>query len=105
VLLLEEPLAAGRECGGPPSELVEFEQAGLVRVKQPGALALIRVDGRVQPLELCGDELVLVGCAGNHRALGSDQLLGVKQRLADLFEDVPIELVGADVALRTAAVI
>ena len=52
-----------------------------------------------------GDELVLVGCAGEHGALGGEQLLWVKQRLADLIEHVLVELVGADVALRTEAVV
>src|SRR5450755_4113037 len=52
-----------------------------------------------------GDEFVLVGCTGDRGALGGDELLGVKQRVADLFEDVLVQLVGADVALRTAAVV
>ena len=89
--------------GGAAGELVEFEQPGLVGVEQPGAFALVALEGAVEPLELSGDELVLVGWrAGDHGALGGDQLSGVKQRLADLREDVFVELVGADVALRTA---
>ena len=98
-------LAAGGERGGPSGQLVKFDQPGLVGVKEPGSLAFLGVDGAVQALELRGDEFVLVGCAGDEGALGGDELLGVKQRLADLFEDVLVELVGADVTLRTAAVV
>jgi hypothetical protein len=43
----------------------------LVGVEQPGALSLLGVDGRVQPLELSGDQLVLVGRPGEEEgALG-----------------------------------
>jgi hypothetical protein len=49
--------------------------------------------------------LVLVGRASDHGALGGDQLSGVKQRLADLLEDILVELVGSDVPLRTPAVV
>ncbi len=103
VLLLGELVAPGRDGGGAVGELVEFEQLGLVGVDQPGAFALVALQGVVEPLELGGDEFVLVGWrAGDHGALGGDQLPGVKQRLADLREDVFVEFVGADVALWAA---
>ena len=105
VSLLAELLAAGGERRGASRELVEVDQPSLVGVKQPGALALRGVERCVQALELRGDKLVLVRGAGDQGALGGDQLVGVKQRLADLFEDVLVELVGADVALGTAAVV
>ena len=102
---MAQPVAVGGQRGGAWGELAELDQPRLVGVKQPGALAPVCVDRRVQALELRGDELVWVGCAGDQGALGGDQLLGVKQRLADLLKDVLVKLVGADVALRTAAVV
>jgi len=75
----------------------------LVGVEQSRALPLVALERSIQALELCADEFVLVGGgAGDQRALGGDQLPGVKQRLADLTEDVLIQFVGANVALGTA---
>jgi hypothetical protein len=103
VLLLGELVAAGRDGVGAAGEFVEFNQPGLVGVEQPGALVVLVLDGDVGSLELSGDELVLVGWrAGDHGAPVGDQLPGVKQRPADLREDVLVELVGANVALRAA---
>lgn len=84
---------------------VELEETGLVGVKQPRALTVLGVDGGVQALELAGDQLVLVGRAAEHGALAGEQLLWVKQRLADLSEHVLVERVGADRALWTEAVL
>ena len=95
---------AGGERAAASSELIEVQHAGLVGVKQPGAFALLGVDGGVQALELAGDQLVLVGRAGEHGALAGEELLWVKQCLADLPEHVLVELLGADVAFRTEAV-
>ena len=96
-------VAAGGDRGGSVGELVEFEQLGLVGVAQSGAFTLVVLDRVVEPLELCGDEFVLVGWrAGDHGVLGGDQLSGVEQRLTYLREDVFVELVGADVALGAA---
>ena len=76
---------------------------GRIEAEQPGAFAFVALDRAVEPFELGGDDLVLVGWrAGDHGALGGDQLPRVEQRLADLREDVFVELVGADVALRAA---
>ena len=96
-------VAAGGEGGGAPGELVEFEQSGLVGVQQSGALALVAVQRGIEPSELGGDELVLVGRrSGDHGALAGDQLPGVEQDLADLRPDVVVEFVGADVSLGAA---
>ena len=98
-------MVAGGERAGASGELVEVEQAGLVGVKEAGALALLGVDGGVESLELAGDQLVLVRFAGEHGTLAGEQLLWVKQRLADLTEHVLVERVSADPALRTEAVL
>ena len=96
--------AAGGEGAGAPGELVEFEQSGLVGVQQPGALALVAVQRGVEPSQLSGDQLVLVGRrAGDDGALAGDELPGVEKNLADLRPDVVVEFVGADVALGAAA--
>ena len=96
-------VAAGGDRGGSVGELIEFEQPGLVGVEQPGAFAFMALEGGVESFELSEDEFVLVGWrAGDHGVLGGDQLSWVEQRLAYLREDVFVELVGADVALRAA---
>ena len=76
----------------------------MVGVEQSGSLSLAALEGAVEALELGGDELVLIDWgAGDHGALGGDQLSGVQQGLADLLEDVLVELVRADVDLGAAA--
>jgi hypothetical protein len=47
-LLFGELVAAGGDRGGASGELVEVEQSGLVGVEQPGALALVAVQGAVE---------------------------------------------------------
>ena len=101
---VHELAVAGGERAGTSGELVEVEQTGLVGVKQSCALGLFGVDDGVQALELGGDQLVLVGRAGEHGALAGEELLWVKQSLAYLLEHILVELVGADVALRTESV-
>ena len=98
-----ELVAAGGEGGGAPGELVEFEQPSLVGIQQPDALALVAVHRGIEPSQLSGDQLVLVGRrSGDHGALARDQLPGIEQHLADLRPDVSVEFVGADVALGAA---
>ena len=98
-------VAAGGERAGASGQFVELEETGLVGVKQPRALTVLGVDGGVQAFELAGDQLVLVGRAGEHGTLAGEQLLWVEQRLADLPEHVLVERVGADGAFRTEAVL
>ena len=98
--LARELVAADGQRAGPAGQLVELEETGLVGVKQPRALTVLGVDGCVQTLELGGDELVLVGRAGEHGVLAGEQLLWVKQRLADLPEHVLVERVTPSTAAR-----
>ena len=63
------------------------------------------VDRGAQALQLAGDQLVLVGRAGEHGAFAGEELLWVEQRLADLPEHVLVERVGADGAFWTKTVL
>jgi hypothetical protein len=46
---LGEQVAPGRDRGRAVGELVEFEQPGLVGVKQPGPFAIVALEGAVEP--------------------------------------------------------
>ena len=63
------------------------------------------VDRGTEALQLAGDQLVLVGCAGEHGPFAGEELLWVEQRLADLPEHVLVERVGADRAFPAEAVL
>ena len=75
LLLSREPGAAGCQYTGATGELLEFQQPGLVGVKQASALALFGLDGCVEVFELRGHQLVLVGRPGEHSALGGQELV------------------------------
>jgi len=105
VALVHELAVAGGQRASASGELAEVQQAGLVGVEQPGALALLGVNRGAQALELARDQLVLVGRSREHGAFAGEQLLRVQQRLADLPEHVLVQRVGADRAFRTEAVL
>jgi len=74
-----ELIAAGGDGGGASGEIVEFEQSGLVGVEQSGSFSLAALQDGVEAVELGSDELILVDRgAGDHGALGSDQLFRVQ---------------------------
>jgi hypothetical protein len=105
-LLVGELLAASVDLGGPPLDLGELQQPSLVEVDQPAAFGLSGVELALQAGKLSGEQLVVGGgLAGGDGAFAGQQHLGAEQGGADLVEHERVQLVGADVALGTAALL
>lgn len=76
-LLVGELPAAGVDLGGPPPDLGERKQPGLVEVDQPAAFTLGGVELALQAGELGGEQLVVGGgLAGGDGSLAGEQDLG-----------------------------
>ena len=105
VVLAGQCLSAGSDVSAAPLDLGEFEEPGLVEVGEASPFCVGRFDLAVEPGQFDSEELIvgdgsLVGQGG----LAGDEDVGLEEGGADLVEDEGVELVGADVTLRAAAV-
>ena len=96
----------GIELFGSALELDEFDQPSLVEVGEASTLVVGGVDLPLEAGELRVEQFVI----GRGRAFGDglfagEEHLGPQQRVAHLFEDEGVELVGADVAFVAALVL
>jgi hypothetical protein len=104
--LAVDAAASGVEFLGSALHLDELDQSGLVEVDEPVAFGQGGVGPAVEAGQLGGEQFV-VGCrgAGGDCVFAGEEHVGAKQRVADLLEDEGVEVIGADVPFRAAAVL
>jgi hypothetical protein len=100
--LVGERLSAGSDVSAAPLDLGKLKQAGLVEVGEASSFGIGRFDLAFEAGELGGEQLVVgTGTLAGQGGLAGEEDFGSEEGGADLVEDKGVELVGADVALRT----
>src|SRR5581483_10596958 len=103
VSLVGERLPAGGDVSAAALDLEKLEQAGLVEIGKSSSFGVGRLDLAFESGELGGEQLVVgAGALAGQGGLAGEEDFGAEEGGADLVEDKGVELVGADVALRTA---
>jgi hypothetical protein len=106
VVLGVELVVSVVDAGAAAGEFGEVDEPGLVGVEEAGSFVLGVRQAAFEAAELSGDQVVVAhwGVEGE-LAFAGGELLWVEEGALDLFEDVGVEFVAADVAFWAAVVV